>query len=55
MQSTIKVYFETKGYAEHVATFYSEEMYMSCLQSLYLMCNKLGFDNVTESIEYQTI
>jgi hypothetical protein len=47
----IKVYFESEGYAEHVATFYSEEMYMSCLHPLYLMCNKLGFDNVTELVE----
>ena len=29
----IKVYFESEGYAEHVATFYSEEMYMSCLHA----------------------
>jgi hypothetical protein len=48
----IKVYFETKGYAEHVATFFSKEMYMSCLSSLQAMCEKLGFDIVTESVEY---
>lgn len=48
----IKVYFETKGYfSEHVATFYNEEIYMSCLSSLQAMCEKLGFDIVTESVE----
>ena len=48
----IKVYFETKGYfSEHVATFYNEEIYMNCLSSLHAMCEKLGFDIVTESVE----
>ena len=47
----IKVYFEAEGYAEHVATFYSEELYIKCLHSFHLECQELGFHIVTESVE----
>ena len=46
----IEVYFETKGYAELVAVFYNEDVYMSALPSLQEQCLKMGFENVTESV-----
>ena len=47
----IKVYFETIGYAELVATFNNEDIYINCLPSLQEECIRLGFKIVTESIE----
>jgi hypothetical protein len=47
----IKVYFETNGYAEHVATFNNEDIYVNCMPALQEECIRLGFKIVTESIE----
>ena len=44
----IKVYFETKGYAEHVATFNSEDMYVKLLPALKQQAKDSGYDIVTE-------
>jgi hypothetical protein len=47
----IKVYFEMDGYAEHVATFDSEETYLACFTALEALAKKNGFTKVTESLE----
>lgn len=47
----IKVYFETSGYAEIVATFADEVLYGICLPALEQEANERGFEFVTESIE----
>lgn len=47
----VKVYFETKGYAELIAIFDSEETYMVCLSALEKQAKENGFLYVTESIE----
>ena len=46
----INVYFETNGYAELIATFKDEQVYIACLPALKKQCIKLGFEIVTESI-----
>jgi len=46
----IKVYFESKGHAELVATFCSEEIYDACYRSLVEEAHKMNMI-VTESIE----
>ena len=50
-QGSVKVYFETKGYAELVAIFDDEKMYLACLPALEELANKDGFTKVTESIQ----
>ena len=47
------VYFETENhsYAQYVATFESEELYLKMLPELELLCKEQGFAHVTESIE----
>ena len=50
-QGTVKVYFETEGYAELVAIFDDEKMYLACLPALEELANKEGFTKVTESIQ----
>ena len=47
----IKVYFETSGYAEIVATFADEVLYGICLPALEKEAEERGFEFVTESIE----
>jgi hypothetical protein len=47
----IKVYFETTSYAEHIATFNNEAVFINCLPALEEECIRLGFKIVTESIE----
>ncbi len=47
----IKVYFETDSYSELVATFESEEIYITCLPALEQKAKEQGFNKVTESIE----
>jgi hypothetical protein len=49
----IKIYFETKNpaYAELVATFESEELYVACLPILQENAKHQGFDMVTESVD----
>jgi len=49
-QGTVKVYFETEGYAELVAIFDSEQTYLVCLPALEALANKNGFTKVTESL-----
>lgn len=47
----IDVYFECDNwYAEHVATFRSDDVYMACLPALEVLAHRLGFDRVTESV-----
>ena len=48
----IRVFFERKGYAELVAVFMDEYTYNDCLEKLERLCKDMGFDKVTESIEY---
>lgn len=45
----IKVYAETKGYAEHIATFHSEGAYISALPKLAAWAKLNGFTSITES------
>lgn len=47
----VKVYFETSGHAELVATFMDEELYIQCLPYLMTHALETGFDKVTETIE----
>lgn len=49
----VAVYFgmESQKYAELVANFDSEEVYLACLPALEKLAKKNGFDHVTESIE----
>lgn len=49
-RGTVKVYFETEGYAELVAIFDSSETYNACLPALEKLAKKNGFTKVTESI-----
>ncbi len=49
-ETEIKVYFETNGYSEHVATFKNESMYLKCLPQLETEAKENGFDKVTESV-----
>lgn len=46
----VKVFFERQGYAEHVATFDGEDLYMACLPILEYHAKKNGFTDVTESV-----
>lgn len=46
----VKVYFESKGHAEEVATFDSEELYMLCRPQLVEHAKKHRME-VTESVE----
>ena len=45
----IRVYFETKGSAEQVATFESESHYIACLPALKKLAKQEGWTHVTES------
>tara|TARA_Y100000004_G_scaffold175541_1_gene215251 strand:- start:1418 stop:1573 length:156 start_codon:yes stop_codon:yes gene_type:complete len=47
----IRVYFETKGSTEQVATFESESHYIACLPTLKELAKQEGWTHVTESIE----
>ena len=47
----IDVYFETDNwYAEHVATFHDDRLYLACLPALERCASSNGFDRVTESV-----
>ena len=45
----IKVYFETGGYAEHIATFYAERVYMLALPALEKWAESIN-GCITESV-----
>jgi len=47
----IIVYFESNGYAEKVATFQSEKLYVEMYDNLLSFAKKMGFDKVTEHEE----
>ena len=47
----IRVYFETKGSAEQVATFESESHYIACLPALKELAKQEGWTHVTESVD----
>lgn len=46
----VTVYFENELYAEIVATFNTEELYIKCLPSLEEEASRLGV-TLTESVE----
>ena len=48
----VRVYFERGGYAELVAVFMDEYTYNDCVPALERLCKDMGFDKMTESIEY---
>lgn len=51
---TIAVFFETNnGYAEHIATFRNEELYITCLPTLERAAKANGFSRVTETCDWQ--
>jgi len=45
----IRVYAETSGCAEHIATFYSESAYIISLPKLQAWAKLNGFTSITES------
>jgi hypothetical protein len=48
----VRVFFERGGYAELVAVFMDEYTYKDCVPALERLCKDMGFDKLTESIEY---
>jgi|LauGreDrversion4_2_1035121.scaffolds.fasta_scaffold130708_6 hypothetical protein len=46
----VKVYFERRGYAELVAVFMDEQMYVESFNGLEETAKRLGFDMITEEI-----
>jgi hypothetical protein len=48
----IRVFFERGGHAELVAVFMDEYTYNDCVPALERLCKDMGFDKLTESIEY---
>ena len=48
----VRVYFERGGYAELVAVFIDLYTYNDCVPALERLCKDMGFDKLTESIEY---
>jgi hypothetical protein len=48
----VRVFFERSGYAELVAVFMDEYTYNDCVPALERLCKDMGFDKLTESIEY---
>lgn len=50
-KETIKVYAETKGYAEHIATFHCESAYVVSIPNLERWAKLNGFLSITESVE----
>jgi len=48
----VRVFFERSGYAELVAVFMDEYTYNDCVPALERLCKDMGFDRLTESIEY---
>jgi len=45
----IRVYAETSGCAEHIATFYSESAYIISVPKLQAWAKLNGFTSITES------
>jgi hypothetical protein len=48
----VRVFFERGGHAELVAVFMDEYTYKDCVPALERLCKDMGFDKLTESIEY---
>ena len=48
----VRVFFERGGHAELVAVFMDEYAYKDCVPALERLCKDMGFDKLTESIEY---
>ena len=48
----VRVFFERGGHAELVAVFIDEYTYNDCVPALERLCKDMGFDKLTESIEY---
>lgn len=44
----IQVYFERKGFARHIATFYTNEAFEQCQQILLKLATDQKFDMVTK-------
>jgi cytochrome c oxidase assembly protein Cox11 len=48
----VRVYFERGLHADLVAVFMDELTYQQCVPALERLCKDMGYDNVTESVEY---
>jgi hypothetical protein len=48
----VRVFFERGGHAELMAVFMDEYTYNDCVPALERLCKDMGFDKLTESIEY---
>jgi hypothetical protein len=47
----VKVYFETSMHSELVGIFTNERAYNACFPVLERLCNEMGYNEVTESID----
>jgi len=48
----VRVFFEIGTRSELVAVFIDEYTYKDCVPALERLCKDMGFDKLTESIEY---
>ena len=48
----VRVYFEKGKHADLIAVFMDEYTYKDCVPALERLCKDLGYDRMTESIEY---
>jgi hypothetical protein len=48
----VRVYFEKGNHADLIAAFMDEYTYKDCVPALERLCKDLGYDRMTESIEY---
>ena len=48
----VRVYFERGLHADLVAVFMDELTYQQCVPELEKLCKDMGYDSVTESVEY---
>lgn len=48
----VRVFFERGGYAELVAVFIDEYTYKDCVPALERLCKDMGYNKMTESIEF---
>ncbi len=48
----VRVYFERGLHANLVAVFMDELTYQQCVPALERLCKDMGYDSLTESVEY---
>lgn len=48
----VRVYFERGLHADLVAVFMDELTYQQCVPALEKLCETMGYDTLTESVEY---